>query len=211
MVYNGVLPEREDPAYEIGNPLPASVRRCGVVFPRSESEKRSRPRDGSNCNGQLTLKLVGENTLSGSRRGLYASTGGSLRITGTGSLSINTKGEAVQVDNTDLVCDECSLNLSSDGWCMSVWGGTVTIQNGANETATTEGDGSVAVTGERASPSTRPHSLQKQLQTTPVRLFMQGPRLTSRIRPLSLRVRACTVFSLVDPSPFPTAQFRQPL
>lgn len=203
-----MVPEREDPAYEIGNPPPASVRRCGVsVFAiiavalfslvAAPAEAHAAPATSVLVNGidiaadpdntlefgagtatynkvtgvltlnnvtisdssenaiirpqwgQLTLELVGKNTLSGSGRGLYANTGGSLSITGTGSLSINTKGEAVQVDQIDLVCDGCSLNLSSRGWCMSAWGGTVTIQNGANVTATTEGVDSVAVTGEK--------------------------------------------------------------
>lgn len=98
--------------------------------------------------GQLTLNLVGDNTLSGSGRGIYASTGEVLSITGAGSLTIDTNGEAIQVDTIDLMCDGCTLNLYSDGWCMSAWGGTISVQNGANVTATTEGSGAVAVTGE---------------------------------------------------------------
>lgn len=98
--------------------------------------------------GQLTLNLIGENTLSGSNRGIYASAGEVLRITGTGSLTIDTISEAIQVDTIDLVCDGCTLNLYSDGWCMSAWGGTISVQNGANVTATTEGGSAVAVTGE---------------------------------------------------------------
>lgn len=86
-------------------------------------------------NGNLKVILIGENTItSTTQRPFYASSV-DLTIQGTkdDSLIIKTDADGLQVDNGNLTVDGCNIDITSTNWGgMMCWGGTLTIQQGAN-------------------------------------------------------------------------------
>lgn len=88
-------------------------------------------------NGDLKVILIGKNTItSTTQRPFYNSTV-DLTIQGTAedSLIIKTDADGLQVDNSNLTIDGCKIDITSTKFGgMMCWGGTLTIQNGANIT-----------------------------------------------------------------------------
>lgn len=88
-------------------------------------------------NGDLKVILIGENTItSTTQRPFYNSTV-DLTIQGTenDSLIIKTDADGLQADNSNLTIDGCKIDITSTKFGgMMCWGGTLTIQNGADIT-----------------------------------------------------------------------------
>lgn len=87
-------------------------------------------------NGDLKVILIGENTVTSTNmRPFYiASTNITIQGTKTDSLTIRTdNSDGLQVDNGNLTIDGCAIDITSANYGgMMCWGGTLTIQEGAN-------------------------------------------------------------------------------
>lgn len=86
-------------------------------------------------NGELKIILIGENTITSTTQRAFYTNSVNLTIQGTeeDSLIVETDSDGLQVDNGNLTIDGCKIDITSTNWGgMMCWGGTLTIQNGAN-------------------------------------------------------------------------------
>ena len=87
----------------------------------------------------LTIRLIGDNTLTAhgkNYRCIYGSVS-DVTIQGTkeDSLTLESDGDSLQVDQNNLTIDGCTINVTSHNWGgIQAWGGTLSIQNGADIT-----------------------------------------------------------------------------
>lgn len=64
-------------------------------------------------NGDLTIELVGENSISGGELGIYNSTSGSFTIQGTGSLTISSTNWGIRAISGNITIDGATVGLES--------------------------------------------------------------------------------------------------
>ncbi len=84
---------------------------------------------------ELKVVLIGENTIISTTQRPFYTDSVNLTIQGTeeDSLIVETDSDGLQVDNGNLTIDGCKIDITSTSWGgMMCWGGTLTIQNGAN-------------------------------------------------------------------------------
>ncbi|WP_367925689.1 hypothetical protein, partial [uncultured Ruthenibacterium sp.] len=87
--------------------------------------------------GELTIRLIGNNRIAAQdKRAIYAQNA-DLTIQGTSAdcLTLESNGETLQADQSQVTIDGCVIRASSHRWGgILAYGGTMTIQNGANIT-----------------------------------------------------------------------------
>lgn len=88
-------------------------------------------------NGDLKVILIDENTITSTTQRPFYNVNVDLTIQGTAedSLTIKTDSDGLQADNSNLTIDGCKIDITSTKFGgMMCWGGTLTIQNGADIT-----------------------------------------------------------------------------
>lgn len=86
-------------------------------------------------NGELKIILIGENTITSTTQRPFYINSVDLTIQGTekDSLIVKTDSDGLQIDQGNLIVDGCKIDITSSSYGGIVcWGGTLTIQNGAN-------------------------------------------------------------------------------
>lgn len=87
-------------------------------------------------NGELKIILIGENTITSTTQRTFYASYVDLTIQGTENDSLiieTTNSDGLQVDYGNLTVDGCNIDITSTNWGgMTCWGGTLTIQQGAN-------------------------------------------------------------------------------